>query len=46
MAIRLVRQFHAQSILQATAEFFEKHGPPACIRSSTGPQFVAAALRE
>lgn len=46
LAIRAARRFHAQDVLEAMADLFEQHGPPAHIRSDNGPEFVATALRE
>ena len=46
LAIRTARRFHAQDVLEAMADLFEQHGPPAHIRSDNGPEFVATALRE
>lgn len=46
LAIAPARRYRAQDVLEVMADLFERHGPPAHIRSDNGPEFIAAALRE
>ena len=46
LAVEVRRSFRAQDVLEVMADLFERHGPPAHIRSDNGPEFVARALRE
>jgi len=46
LAICVARAQRSENILEAMADLFETHGPPAFIRSDNGPEFIATALRD
>ena len=46
LAIRVARKLKATDVIEALCELFVSRGIAAHIRSDTGPEFVALALRE
>jgi putative transposase len=45
LAIAVHRSFPSRQVLLVLGGLFEKHGPPAYLRSDNGPEFVALAVR-
>jgi putative transposase len=45
LTIAVRRSFPARQVLLVLGDLFEKHGPPAYLRSDNGPEFVALAVR-
>jgi putative transposase len=46
LAIHVQRQIKSDDVLAVLTELFEKHGPPAHIRSDNGAEFTAIAVRD
>lgn len=46
MAIRVERKLNSTDVLETLADVMILRGPPAYVRSDTGPEFIALVLRE
>lgn len=46
LAIRVRRKLNSTDVIDALTDLFILRGPPACIRSDNGPEFVAKDVRD
>jgi transposase InsO family protein len=46
LTIKVERKLNSTNVIDALTDLFILRGPPACIRSDNGPEFVALAVRD